>query len=162
MNDRGKKNERLTFTSEAVQSVAMSSKLDSCLAEIVAARAARKSWREIVALLSECGIKTNVSGVYQYFHRARKKQVALDRELRPFGQHAPPIFVQPIPSRLTSPDAESSNPSPAAAEGEPEKLVLQKPRPRPPVQERKRIFDISEEDLINLERNPILPTDKPE
>ena len=138
----------------------MSSKLDSCLPEIVAARAARKSWREIVALLSERGIKTNVSGVYQYFHRARKKQVALDRELRPFGQHASPLFVQPTPSMVTSPDSESNTLSPAATQAAPERLVIQKPRPRPPVQERKRIFEISEEDLINLERNPILPTDK--
>ena len=62
--------------------------IDSWLPEIIAARVARKSWREIVSLLAVQGIKTNVSGVYQYFQRARKKQIALDRELRPFRQIA--------------------------------------------------------------------------
>ena len=122
------------------------SKLNPYLDEIRTLRRARKTWQEIADAITERhGIKTNASSVYEFARRRANRPAPFGFD-EPTSTNAAPVG-EPVP--------------PPVAQGEPEKLAIQKPRPRPTVQERKRLFDFSEEDIINLEKNPILPTDKP-
>ena len=142
------------------------SKLNPHLDEIRAARRGRKTWQEIAdAITARHGIKTNASSVYEFARRRANRPA-------PFGFDEPRATAsaaafdkspQPAPAEdQEKRRAETAPVEKAAPEAAPEKLAIQQPRPRPPAQARKRIFDFSEEELIALEKNPILPTDKPE
>jgi len=124
------------------------SKLNPHLDEIRTLRRGRKTWQEIAdTITARHGIKTNASSVYEFARRRANRPA-------PFGFDEEPPAGEPANAT-----------APAAVTGEtekPQKLAIQKPRTRPPVQERKKIFDFSTEEIDNLERNPILPTDKTE
>ena len=126
------------------------SQLNPHLDEIRTLRRSRKTWDEIATELNtRYGLTTSGPSVFKFLKRRAARPA-------PFGFDE----LAGEPANATAPAAVEVDK--AATSAEPPKLAIQKPRPRPPVQERKRIFDFSEEDIIDLEKNPILPTDKTE
>ena len=133
----------------------MASKFEKYLPEIIAARAAGKSWRQVVAMLAELGLPSNVSAVYEFFQGARRKRARITRELKPFA-------VAPALPQATA-SAERSEKSPQAAQSaeDPEKrraAILERMAARAPAggspEEEARAAKI-EATIANLPHNRI-------
>jgi len=140
------------------------SKLNPHLDEIRTARRGRKTWDEIATQLNaRHGLTTSGPSVFKFLKRraARPSPFGFDEPRATASAAAFEKSPQAAPAEdQEKRRAENTPAENAAQEVAHEKLAIQQPRPRPPVQARKRIFDFSEEELTNLEKNPILPTDK--